>query len=293
MLWAVTSYFNPFGCLHRPRNFDMFRRRIHSQGVPLLVVEVIRENGKSEIPDNVAVVRVPGDCMWQKERALNIAFSRLPPNCDKVVMIDSDIIFNSASVWRLTEKALDEVPVVQPFSRVEYLRADGSIDHQWPSVTHDGGCKFEVRVPVAHGGAWAFRRQFIQRHGLHDRLIVGGGDVGFSAAVWGHHEKIPARFFMNTERARFYMNWAVPVACAVERSVRSVDVVCQHLWHGSMKSRGYQARKPILANFNPDTDVYAPADEGLRWTVDDRRIDALRVKVENYFKTRAAASSGV
>ena len=78
-LWVVTSYFNPEGYLTKRQNYDLFRERIVAAGIPLLTVECSLGDHPFELPAGPDVHRVLGrDVMWQKERLINVAISKLP-----------------------------------------------------------------------------------------------------------------------------------------------------------------------------------------------------------------------
>ncbi len=71
-MWAITTYFNPYGYRRRLENFRVFSERL---AVPLLVVELVYGD-RPQVADGEAdrVVRRPGrDVLWQKERLLNVA----------------------------------------------------------------------------------------------------------------------------------------------------------------------------------------------------------------------------
>ena len=61
--------------------------------------------------------------LWQKERLLNIALENLPPTVDKVMWLDSDLIFLNDDWVPETAELLDRYPVVQPFAWMTYLQS--------------------------------------------------------------------------------------------------------------------------------------------------------------------------
>lgn len=304
MLWAVTSYFNPFGCPFRRANFREFRRHVP---VPLLVVEIVCGTASAGdlAPDDAnCVVQVSGDLMWQGERGWNIGLARLPLSVAKVVFIDCDQVFTDPVAWYDMAALLDHVPIVQPFHDIDYLRRDGAVDWSMPAVAVFGGARFAQGERVAYGGAWAFRRGFVDKFGgVYDRFIVGGGDVGLAAAVLGKHDVVPERHMMNDVRRSSYLGWAAPVARMAYGGVGFTNARLMHLWHGSVESRDYHERKHLIADFVPE-DVVSTGDSGLRWVQPMRqrratkptRVQALADRVEQYFKTwhdRVVAEGGI
>lgn len=285
MLWAITSYFNPFGCSYRLRNFKAFRRTLTR---PLVVVEVASRDLQSD--DAAMVVHVPGDHMWQKERGLNLALGCLPRDCDKVLWIDSDVLSDDINFDAVSEM-LDHVEIVQPFTRVQYanVKQDG-FDRAQVSVASLGPSAVNVfDGSVSYGIAWAARRAFLERFRFYDRFVVGGGDVGFAAAVLGMQDVVPMRQRMTAHMARCYLDWAEPVARHTARSVRAVGGTLTHLWHGSIASRKFADRHKLIAGLDPYQHVYAPANSGLIWSLDCPLN--IRDGVEDYLGGRAAAAT--
>lgn len=285
MLWAVTTYFNPFNDKRRADNFEEFRRHI---GLRLLVVEVaLPATQHTLVASSVdCLVRIHGDVMWQKERAYNIALNWLPTTCDRVLFIDADVVNTSPTKWAATQRALDSAVAVHPFSRVEYLRADGSVDFVWPSIAQDRSL-FTQGAAVAQGTAWAFQRDFIARHRFHDKFIVGGGDVALTAALFGRTQLMRERAQMNASRSAAYQAWAAPLLHdSIPCPKHTTDVV-RHLWHGSEASRKYHERKAILNDFNPDTDLRLTTGGGLRWQhAPDERVRRIANDVHAYMCER-------
>lgn len=289
MLWAITTVFAPFPTAHLRKNFLAFRAQLN---VPLLAVEIQCGQGAPLLEDDDAdrVVRVEGDCLWQKERGLNIAVDQLPSKCRYVLAIDCDVAFSSSSsegLCYLVPQLLEDWVALQPFSVVDYLALDGGLIHSWPSVSSTKGTMFTQGDQVAHGNAWAFRRDFIERHRFYDRFVVGGGDLAMSAALWGRQKTVPERHRMSPTRAHHYLRWANKVAAEAEGRVGHLAFSLEHLWHGPESARQYHKRKTLLDGFVPD-DVVAQEGEGLRWrpSVDVR----LRDRVAAYFRLRSATA---
>ncbi len=91
-LWAITAYFNPMHWRRRRENYRRFRQALH---LPLVAVELGYDGQFDLAPGDADVLlQFPAaDVMWQKERLLNLALAAVPPHVDKIVAIDSDVIF--------------------------------------------------------------------------------------------------------------------------------------------------------------------------------------------------------
>ena len=91
-LWAITAYFNPMHWRRRRENYRRFRQALR---LPLVAVE-LGYDGQFDLAagDADVLLQFPAaDVMWQKERLLNLALAAVPPHVDKIVAIDSDVIF--------------------------------------------------------------------------------------------------------------------------------------------------------------------------------------------------------
>lgn len=302
-LWAVTPYFNPLHYRRRRENFHVFR---HELGVPLLAVE-LSFDGSFELDDGDAdiVVRVTGgDIMWQKERLLNLGVQRLPAECSKVACLDCDILFGSPNWGERTAELLENFPMVQPFSRANYLDRDwlpgmnrnAATTFALPSVAFDiaNGARLEAilgspatysRVSVLLGFAWAFRRELIERHGWYAACIAGGGDTALACAAWGTPEAVVLRHAMNEHQARCYREWAQAFHATVQGRVGCLEGDVFHLWHGKLENRKAMERHRIVQQlgFDPLRDIVADPGGGWRWNSDKPQLHAY---MREYFAAR-------
>jgi hypothetical protein len=298
--WAVTSYFNPLGYRRRRENFRLFRQELN---VPLVAVE-LSYSGDFELGEDDAdiMVRVQGrDVMWQKERLLHAAIAALPDSCRYVACLDCDLVFADADWAERTRDMLDQFALVQPFSQVHWMPAEWRPGGEptAPSVTlrptarmiADGMSPAQclgsppVHIGCASGFAWAARRELLDRVGLYDACIIGGGDAALVRAAYGHFDDAVRQQFMNEARGEHYRAWAEPFYDAVRSSVGCVDGNLLHLWHGSREDRHYfdryQRFEPF--QFDPVADI-AVDDSGVwRWNSDK---GAMHDYVRTYFKAR-------
>lgn len=194
-LWAVAAFFNPAGYANPLGNYRRFRQGLREQSVPLLAVELGFGSRPFDLAPDDADLLVQirgGDVLWQKERLLNLGISRLPENCDKVAWLDADILFDRPDWAVETARLLQEYVVVQPFlDRVRLGPGCPPADVEaLPVGLGDGEVYYGMAYGVAakgyralggyrrHGStglAWAARRDLLDKHGLYDREILGGG----------------------------------------------------------------------------------------------------------------------
>jgi hypothetical protein len=302
-IWGVTAIFNPAGYHSKPQNFERFRARLRRDGLPLLAVELAFGDAPFELEDDSAeqVLRLRGgDVLWQKERLLNEAIRSLPAECDKVVWLDADVLFDDAGWVAKTASSLEHFVVVQPFSRSARLLAGessidvdtlaiGSGEHQ---VLH--GMAYGVaakglgslRRYLVHGHsgyAWAARRSVLERHGLYDANVLGNGDLNIAHAMFGGSRYLKTER-MSERAANHLRRWADSFFEDVQGSVGFVEGAVYHLWHGKMADRRYIDRLDVLIehDFDPALDLSNEAG-AYRWA---STKPALHAVCREYFTRR-------
>lgn len=311
-LWAITSYFNPLGYRTRRANYHTFRQ--HLNGVPLLTVEQ-GYRGRFDLGpgDATRLVQIPArDVMWQKERLLNVALGALPPDCDTVVWLDADILFEREDWPRRAVEALGEAAMVQLFSRAHYLPRE--VDLARPlaeqaylqrrstasglvgGVLDENAFGTSLEILRAHGmasdysngHAWAMRRALLQQAGFYEAMIVGGGDYVFLQAALGQFEAVRQGHGWTAPDCRqyqHYLRWAERFHRIVQGRIGMVPGNIFNLWHGELRDRSYLPRHKILTehDFDPDRDIAVDEHGSLCWASDK---PALHRAVWEYFQSR-------
>ena len=250
-LWTVTSYFNPIHYERRKANYRVFRERLNC---PLVTVE-LSSNGEFELSESDAdiLIRLPDNgplsVLFQKERMLNIGFSHVPAEVDKIAWIDCDTILGPDWAER-TSDALDAHLICQPFSRVYLLDKDelpeqALYKHRqmagWLSTTFNYSQPEGQRQEWSTNGfGWAARRSVL-KYGLYPAMVMGSGDSALAGVIY---EPIRDRILSHmTTNA-----WKVDYLCWVDSlrlsqaDVGFVRGSAFHLWHGDMQDRGYGTR---------------------------------------------------
>lgn len=301
-LWAITSYFNPMRYQRRLANYRAFRRRL---AVPLLTVELAYGTTFELGPDAAdTLIQLRGrDVLWQKERLLNVALHALPAECRMVAWLDSDIIFARDDWVKRSSELLDHFVLVQPFQTIFHLKDTAGTECLDPSAAEatERSLGYHVaidRVPpfrmgsggmrqtgCARGVAWVGRRDVLQRHGLYDACILGGGDTAISCAALGVAQSPPAVWQMNARQTAHYLAWAEPFTDTVGRRISYVDGDVFHLWHGDVRNRQYRQRHLGLQpfHFDPVEDIAIDGAGCWRWSSDKPELHRY---VERYFATR-------
>jgi hypothetical protein len=310
-LWAITAYFNPMHWRRRRENYRAFR---HSLRLPLAAVE-LGYDGQFDLAAGDADILVQfsaGDVMWQKERLLNLALAAVPPHVDKVVAIDSDVIFARDDVWPEVNQALDEAPLLHPFSQVYYLPPDHALDfllieQTVPACLGFGALRAQGHStlalcnpdwrnpndlpPVSYGLAWAFRRDLFAERGFYDPWIIGGGTRVHCFAAGGHaNDAADAMRFTRPMRVHFRA-WAEGFHGDVRDTWGFLPGAIAHLWHGTTGGRKFRQRYADFAafDFDPVADVALDANGVWRWSSDK---PAMHDYLRHYFAGRQEDGSG-
>jgi hypothetical protein len=309
-IWAIAAFFNPAGYKGRKICFKTFRDSSKRQGLRLLVVELAFDDRAFEIEADdcerlVQIRSSPDQILWQKERLLNVALAHLPDECDQIIWIDTDLIFENSRWVDETSRALEEHVVVQPFSSIALLPqgitsieqaaiqgldfAGGVLEGQKLSGFAFGfstNAWKELGEYTRHGHpgyAWAARRELFEATGFYDRMILGGADYFMAMAFAGHWAE---RFaLLEASQSDAMKQWFSQMGQKVARKIGYVEGTAYHLWHGDQVNRRYTERCEILKQhaFDPNLDIRIGRDGIWEWATFKPRLHR---EVRRYFWTR-------
>jgi hypothetical protein len=71
---------------------------------------------------------------------------------------------------------------------------------------------------------------------------------------------------VNKARSESYLKWGKPFHRTVANKVGYIGGKVFHLWHGDIINRNYKNRFKILAEFDPQNDVYIGDNGVFHWT---------------------------
>ena len=321
---GISPFFNPGRHQNKVDNFRKFRASVAAQGLQMLCVELVfgedtpfqlsgpdetdaAAGRPSEADCEILIQRrtTAGNTLWQKERLLNIALENLPRTVDKVMWLDSDLIFLNDEWVVETSELLDRYPVVQPFGWMTYLSsaqtgedavaqlATYPLGQGVGAVYHSAGLGlqsfpdmcFRSNFLLGHPGfAWAARREVITAAGFYDRSIIGGGDRimlnGFTGHYFGVSKKMPPAM---ADDVRAFGRKLTPLVGPT--NVTYTPGVVLHIWHGNRADRDYTHRYQILLlnKFDPVRDVRVTEDGVLAWSSEKPKLHKM---VTEYFDNR-------
>jgi hypothetical protein len=144
------------------------------------------------------------------------------------------------------------------------------------------------------GFAWAARRAVLDRHGLYDCQILGGGDFAIAHAMFGSRDLWEGRLWecdrLSEELLSHLVEWSRPFYEDVLGSVSYVPGRVLHFWHGNQSDRQYNRRLDVLKNchFDPRTDLILDENECWTWGSDKPELHAWAAE---YFAARQEDST--
>lgn len=287
-VWAITCYFpfdDPDGDRRRLRAYREFRRRLV---VPLVTVELARD-GDFDLDESDAekLIQVAGGAMlWQKERLLNLALEALPPECDTVLWADCDMVLARQDWPEAAREALREHRLVHAFDSLRFLTETEPVEDLSRApvsetrrsavlLWREGRLPRESfrsrgysnRLGYSPGLAWAARRDWVERHGFYDAIILGAGDKALFSAACGRQREFVDAYCGGTTHARHYLDWADEFEGAVRGRLGVIQGDAYHLFHGELENRGYDSRYEGFDQFgfDPDADLRFGEEGAWEW----------------------------
>ena len=300
-MWALTTYFNPIRYKRRLSNYRIFRNGLH---IPLVTVE-LSFDGQFELTKDDADVLIQisgGAVLWQKERLLNIAVKSVPSDVKNIAWLDCDILFERDDWVEEAKSQLNErYNVIQLFSKVIYLNEADTAEHLHNYNSHRAvpglvalykednvlpldklAVSTQGSIVYNPGLAWAGKTEIFAKHGFYDQAIIGAGDLYMANSIFGTMDSIRKLHSLNESRSDSYLKWGEPFHRTVANKVGFISGEIYHLWHGDTKNRNYKDRFKILADFNPQADVYIGENGVWHWTKPNTSLaDQLRAHFLN------------
>jgi hypothetical protein len=269
-LAAITCYFNPQRYRARRENYEKFVAGLNGAGLHLAVAELAVGGAPFALPDAPNIVRCRcNDAIWQKERLLRLALDRLPSCFTKVVWIDCDVLFEGPSWVERTCRALDEFPVIQPFSQVVLLprgqttyAGEGEEMESFAALSGSDASRVTAGNFAAHGHpgfAWAARRDLLQEIGFYDTCLTGVADHLMAHGFCGDWQSSCINDVIDLGSAyhAHFVKWAERAYASVGGRIGCIPGRLLHLWHGNDADRLYDLRNEQFKRFafDPESDI--------------------------------------
>jgi hypothetical protein len=275
------------GNKYRRGNYDTFRRRLNA---PLVTVELAYDDQEFQLNDSDADILIQirtAHVLWQTERLFNHAFAAVPSDCQKIAWIDCDFVFLEDDWSDSASELLDRFALVQLYEYLIDEKQDGDSRPLNSSDTTANSiasllAKGEpitdlLRMNVSPntgrnkgvaGGAWAARRDLLDKHGIYDACLLAGNDRAVVAAALGRFDITISNWLMNQRTAEHYLEWALPFYETVQGEIGFAPGTALHLWHGDPAHRAAKIRRYdglVEFNFDPVHDIAIDDNGCWRW----------------------------
>ncbi len=285
-LCAIIPYFNPVGYKDAFSRYQRTVASLQKQGVPCITVEVALEGKTFELSGPDIVHLCTAHSLWHKEAAINAALSHIPAQYTYIAWIDRDILFCNDDWLHQASEALQHHAVIQLFENVQELGPDFEVATNicGAIAAHSQGID-PIMHRHYHGGAWAMRRDLLERHKLFDLALIGGGDTLFLLACTGLLEHPPQWLDLFNEQIReVFFRWGTKLHSAVKNSVGYIPGTAQHIWHGEFTKRSYSKRHAVLATLDTHRDIQRNSNGLWEWAPSSD--PQIRSAVSQYFLDR-------
>lgn len=310
-LYVVVPVINAARFRTRWRLFWDFAKHVEESGAILYVIEVAFGDRdfvvtQSDNPRHIQM-RTYHE-LWLKERAINLAVTRLPQDWEYVAWLDGDFMFARPDWANETLHLLQHYPIIQMWSQLVDLNTNFEIHssmRSFMSIATDGVTKHRhgnygdcINIGFGQkfgspGLAWAARREaWNQIGGLIDFCILGAGDWYFANAIYGTLDQAIAKrndltgpFMKKMLEYQEHAQRAYWEGRRIVGNIGLLRTLTIHYWHGPRSSRGYNTRGEILMRhkFDPNRDLLVDW-QGLYQLTD--RSPCLRREIQEYFSNR-------
>lgn len=272
MIKCICSYSNYYNSEIRKQNYIEFRKHFDYD---LITVELATDKSLFFIEDSIKILaNLNNTYIWQKEKTFNIILQDLPSNVDKIVWVDTDIIFSNKQWLIDIERLLDQVEFAQPFERVietpsvnSILNCESYANALYKNI-HYGSY---INKDFTMGLSWGVRRSCIN-NGFYDKHIFGANDALQTLALTGdisnsfliQQPKLLIKDFLEYYKTNEHYNG---------KSVGYCKGVIRHLFHGLQNERGYYSREKLLRKHNYDPSILKTDHNGLYYIDNQEWID--------------------
>jgi hypothetical protein len=303
LLDVIVTHFNPIRWQTPIGLRNNFIEHMLESGVRLTVIECAYGERPFEIEKKYPEVNyIQVRCktlVWNKENLINLAIQRLPKDWKYVAWVDGDITFRRPHWAVETVQALQQYPIVQPWSDAydlgpndEHLQHHKSFVRQWwldePVVaTGEKFWKFNHGpYDYPHPGyAWAATRQAIEwLGGLFELSGMGSADHHMALSLIGQADKsLPGN--VNPSYVKHLKQWEARALHHINHNIGFVHGTIEHSFHGRKNDRQYISRWDIMTNndFDPDIDLKRNSDGVLELTGAKPQLNHA---LDRYFRQR-------
>ena len=293
MIATICCYFNWNNNETRKNNYKKF---IENFEHPVEIVEIARKKKDFWIDGSLKILANINNVLWQKERAFNILIEQLPDKYNKILWLDTDIIFKNKNFLGELEDKLDNHCMVQPFESVYELNKGVKTRNQplntfgfAKTLDHYKKTKQILANYPALGLCWGFKRSVL-KHGFYDKHILGSSDM---LQVQSVTLDVLNSEFLGKYTDGVVLSWLDYCNKMPPQQTYSIGYCSgeiEHLYHGKACNRGYQYREYLLAKYNFDPAKDLKIDYNGLYRITNKN---LRDEILEYFNIRNLGTEGL
>jgi hypothetical protein len=237
--------FNPTSSVRIQMNWMFVWNKLAAAGIPVFGCELLFPWQRPSLAPSFKTISVRSDSiMFHKEKLLARLEKEVPAQFTKLCAIDCDVVFQKPDWYDMVSQALDERPMVQPYSRCHWMGPD----LRAAVMTNPSAASKLDAIRQAHAGggtdrltghpgfAMAMRRTCV---GQFPWAVCGGGDAVLFRAANGLVGEFANRDMKRLMSAA-WTSWSP--GALIDGDVGSVAGDIWHMWHGPLKSRNYYDR---------------------------------------------------
>ena len=240
--------FNPAKSKRLVMNYLYSINQYKLLNLPVFTIELLFGDEYSEISpnENVFIVRSKS-YMFHKERLCRLLESKIPDKYEKLLFVDSDIIWDNKSDWyfKLSSK-LDDFDIVHPFETIYCL----DLTYTKTLMVKQSIIIADDKSNSSYGFAWGFNREWYRNVGMFEYNISGAGDNSSGYYFTGHVQRIKIPLLFNQ-----YSYFEEKINNDPPKISYCEGIVIKHLYHGSYNNRQYFDRHFMIRNVT-DKDIF-------------------------------------
>lgn len=262
-------FFSPIGYKKPLINLQTVTEELEKYSIPYYIIELLYPGQKQMIP-NSFVVRADS-VLFSKENLWNVLEKKIPDQYDKIIFMDSDVLFSDPDWLNKSYQILIDNYVIQPmevaykdiYNKNESIELD--IDNLVAPQSKTCFAKvilneYIVDLKCHHPGyALGIDRNFFHNiGGFFEYCITGSGDLAFWSSFIPDY-KIDAHH-LHSNAMEKYIEYKTNIYNYYQPRYKISylkDCVSMHLYHGRNKNREYNDRQkylPVNCNYYHNLD---------------------------------------
>jgi hypothetical protein len=251
-------YFSPAGYKKPLTNLNIIIEQFQKYNIPYYIIELLYPDQKQVIPDSFVVKA--SSILFSKENLWNILEKKIPDKYDKIIFMDSDVLFNDPDWFNKSYELLQHNDLIQPmevsYKDIHHIYDQIEIDFNnlKPPKTKISIAKALINnnyidLTYHHTGfGLGIDRNFFHKiKGFFEYCITGTGDLAFWASFLPNYQ-IDSPHLHNNVLNKYlnYKNNIYQYYIYPKRISYVEQCVALHLYHGQRNNRQYNTRHKYL-----------------------------------------------